>query len=147
MHDPTFKPHFPNNPAVAALASRLAVAPPGPGESNASAIASSAPQRATGAPDAGASLPNIGIGRLRPSIQADPRINAVIVQDTPDRIPIYAELIAQLDVPTPLIEIEALIIDVNSNRLEELGISWSNVSRGGGTATGYGNVSQTTGAI
>ena len=135
------------NPVVTALASRLAVAPGGPNEGlppGATAPATGA--RPTGPVEAG-SLPNIGLGRLRPSIQADPRINALIVQDTPDRIPIYAELIAQLDVPTPLIEIEALIIDVNTNRLEELGISWSSVSRGGGTAAGYGNTSQTTGAI
>ena len=135
------------NAVVTALASRLAVAPGGPGEGlPAGATAPAAAGRPPGAADAG-TLPNIGLGRLRPSIQADPRINALIVQDTPDRIPIYAELIAQLDVPTPLIEIEALIIDVNTNRLEELGISWSSVGRGGGTAVGYGNTSQTTGAI
>jgi len=135
------------NPVVATLASRLAVAPGGPGEGmQAAATPPSGGARTGGATETGA-LPNIGLGRLRPSIQADPRINALIVQDTPDRIPIYAELIAQLDVPTSLIEIEALIIDVNTNRLEELGISWSSVTRGGGTAAGYGNTSQTTGAI
>jgi type III secretion protein C len=74
-----------------------------------------------------------------PSIQADPRINAIIVQDTPDRIPVYERLIAQLDVPTPLIEIEALIIDVNTQRLEELGIAW-NAALGGRAAIGYGDV-------
>ena len=137
----------PQNPVVTALASRLAVAPGGPGEGmQAAATPPSGTARPGGANEA-STVPNIGLGRLRPSIQADPRINALIVQDTPDRIPIYAELIAQLDVPTPLIEIEALIIDVNTNRLEELGISWSSVTRGGGTAAGYGNTSQTTGAI
>ena len=80
--------------------------------------------------------------RVRPSIQSDPRINAIIVQDSPDRIPIYQQLIAALDVPTPLIEIEAMIIDVNTSRLQELGISWNAVTRGGGLAMGYGNVDQ-----
>jgi type III secretion protein C len=139
----------PLNPTVAALASRLAVTPPSATEGLPAQLAGSAQPGAR--PPAGGSdsnaLPNIGMGRFRPSIQADPRINAVIVQDTPDRIPIYAELIAQLDVATPLIEIEALIIDVNTNRLEELGISWSAVGRGGGSVLGYGNTSQTTGAI
>jgi type III secretion protein C len=140
-------PDAQQNAVVTALANRLAVAPGGPGEGlPAGAAAPAAAGRPAAAAEAG-TLPNIGLGRLRPSIQADPRINALIVQDTPDRIPIYAELIAQLDVPTPLIEIEALIIDVNTNRLEELGISWSSVGRGGGTAVGYGNTSQTTGAI
>lgn len=80
--------------------------------------------------------------RVRPSIQSDPRINAIIIQDTPDRIPIYQQLIAALDVATPLIEIEAMIIDVNTSRLQELGISWNAVTRGGGTALGFGNVDQ-----
>lgn len=135
------------NPAVTALASRLAVAPVGPNEGLPPGAAAPVPAARQASQAEAGSLPNVGLGRLRPSIQADPRINALIVQDTPDRIPIYAELIAQLDVPTQLIEIEALIIDVNTNRLEELGISWSSVGRGGGTAVGYGNTSQTTGAI
>lgn len=67
-----------------------------------------------------------GDGRMRPpSIQTDPRLNALIIQDVPERMPIYERLIAELDVPTPLIEIEALIIDVNSDRAQELGINWS----------------------
>ncbi len=59
------------------------------------------------------------------SIQADSRLNAIIVTDTPERIGLYERLITQLDVPSPLIEIEALIIDVNSDRARELGINWS----------------------
>ncbi len=67
-----------------------------------------------------------GDGRMRPpSIQTDPRLNALIIQDSPERMPIYERLIAELDVPTPLIEIEALIIDVNSDRAQELGINWA----------------------
>lgn len=79
--------------------------------------------------------------RLAPSIQADSRLNAIIVQDTADRIPLYKQLIEQLDVPAPLIEIEAMIIDINSSRLDELGIAWS--GRRGGTVGGYGNMSTT----
>jgi type III secretion protein C len=78
--------------------------------------------------------------RTRPSIQADPRINAVIVQDAPERMSMYEQLIAQLDVPTPLIEIEALIIDVNTSRLDELGINWGATARNRGVAVGFGNV-------
>lgn len=61
--------------------------------------------------------------RLAPSIQADSRLNALIIQDTPDRIPLYQALVEQLDIPSPLIEIEATIIDVNSTKLSELGIT------------------------
>jgi type III secretion protein C len=81
--------------------------------------------------------------RMKPSIQSDTRINAIIVQDTPDRMPMYKQLIEQLDVPTPLIEIEALIIDVNSSRLAELGISWNAVGSGQRAALGFGNVNGT----
>jgi type III secretion protein C len=78
--------------------------------------------------------------RSKPSIQSDSRINAIIVQDSPDRMPMYKQIIAQLDVPTPLIEIEALIIDVNTSRLSELGISWGAVGNGQRAALGFGNV-------
>ena len=81
--------------------------------------------------------------RVRPSIQSDTRINAIIVQDTPDRIPMYKQLIAELDVPTPQIEIEALIIDVNSNRLAEMGISWNGVTAQQRLAMGMGNINTT----
>lgn len=79
-----------------------------------------------------------GMRRLAPSIQADSRLNAIIVQDTPERMPLYKSLIEQLDIPSPLIEIEAMIIDINSTRLDELGIAWS--GRSGGTVAGFGNM-------
>lgn len=82
-----------------------------------------------------------GPRRLAPSIQADSRLNALIVQDTPERMPLYKTLIEQLDIPMPLIEIEAMIIDVNSTKLDELGISWS--ARRGGAAGGFGNLAST----
>ena len=99
------------------------------------------------AANAGAPRPSAaarsGVRVREPSIQADPRINAIIVHDIPERIPLYEKLIAQLDVPTSLIEIEAMIIDVNKTRLEELGVAWGAVGRDGGTAIGFGNVSNT----
>ncbi len=83
---------------------------------------------------------NTNASSVRPSIQSDQRINAVIVQDTPERMPLYKELIAQLDVPAPLVEIEALIIDVNINRLTELGLSWNTVMDKQRLALGFGDV-------
>ncbi|MDH5857346.1 type III secretion system outer membrane ring subunit SctC [Lampropedia aestuarii] len=88
---------------------------------------------------------NVVVNRQAPSIEADTRLNALIIQDTPDRMPIYEALIKQLDVPTALIEIEALIIDVNTTRLDELGIAWG--GRKGGTAAGYGDVSEGSGGL
>lgn len=72
----------------------------------------------------------------RPVIQADSRLNALIIKDAPDRMPAYEELIKLLDVPTKLIEIEAVIVDVNSNNLTELGIDWG--ARAGNVAGGFG---------
>jgi type III secretion protein C len=73
---------------------------------------------------------------LRPVIQADSRLNAVIVKDIPQHMPIYEELLKLLDVPTRLIEIEAAIVDVNSSNLAELGIDWG--ARAGSVAGGFG---------
>lgn len=89
------------------------------------------------APRSGAVAKTTEVRRLAPSIQADSRLNAIIVQDTADRIPLYKQLIEQLDVPAPLIEIEAMIIDINTTKLDELGISWG--GRRGGTVAGFGN--------
>lgn len=78
-----------------------------------------------------------GEARFRvPSIQSDPRLNAIIVQDVPERMPMYERLIAQLDIPTALIEIEAMIIDVNTERSKELGINWS--FRSGTSSVSFG---------
>lgn len=87
---------------------------------------------------AGAAGAGTGMRRLAPSIQADSRLNAIIVQDTAERMPLYKSLIEQLDIPSPLIEIEAMIIDINSSRLDELGIAWT--ARRGGSVAGFGSM-------
>jgi len=58
------------------------------------------------------------------SIEVEPRLNAVIVRDAPERLPHYEQLIAALDVEPQSLEIEATIIDVNTDRARELGINW-----------------------
>ncbi len=57
-------------------------------------------------------------------IQADPTLNAVIVQDYKSRIKLYEELIEQLDVPRKQLEISLVIIDLSTNSLEEMGVDW-----------------------
>ncbi len=73
---------------------------------------------------------------LRPVIQADSRLNALIIKDIPSHMPAYEELIKLLDVPTKLIEIEAVIVDVNSSNVADLGIDWG--ARAGSVAGGFG---------
>jgi type III secretion protein C len=81
--------------------------------------------------------PGGGSNAARASIQADARLNAVIIRDTPDRMTMYERLIRELDVPSALIEIEATIIDVNTTRTDELGINWAN--RRNDRTVGFGN--------
>ncbi len=57
-------------------------------------------------------------------VEADSRLNAVVVRDAPDRLPLYEQLIAALDVEPQALEIEATIIDLNTDRLRQLGINW-----------------------
>ena len=76
-----------------------------------------------------------------PRIEADPRLNAVIVRDLPERLDRYAALIKSLDVEPQSLEIEATIIDINTDRMRELGINWrynhglSSLLVGNGTAS------------
>src|SRR5699024_11079397 len=63
-----------------------------------------------------------GSGNVR--IVADSFRNAIIVRDRPDRLPMYDDLIRQLDIPQQMIEIEATIIDVNKKKLRQWGINW-----------------------
>ena len=74
-----------------------------------------------------------GLGAEAPRraiVEADPRLNALIVRDAAERMPLYRRLIARLDRPVALIHIDAMIVDVNTSRLDELGISWR--ARAGG---------------
>ena len=57
-------------------------------------------------------------------VEADTRLNAVLVRDLPERLNQYDKLIEALDVEPQAIEIEATIIDLKTDRLRELGINW-----------------------
>lgn len=73
------------------------------------------------------------------SIEADVRLNAIVMKGPADLLAGYQSLISALDTPAGLVEIEAVTIDVNKSRLEELGIDWSanarNLRLGFGDAT------------
>ncbi len=57
-------------------------------------------------------------------IEADGRLNAVLVRDAAERMPMYESLIQALDVEPLAVEIEATLIDVNTDKLRQLGIQW-----------------------
>ena len=70
-------------------------------------------------------------------IVADTLGNSVIVRDRADRMDEYEQLISALDVEPEMIEIEATIIDLNTDRLRDLGINWR-VQDEGGTGAIFG---------
>ncbi|AJP59423.2 EscC/YscC/HrcC family type III secretion system outer membrane ring protein [Pandoraea vervacti] len=72
-----------------------------------------------------------------PRFSADPRRNAVIVRERRRNLPIYGDLIEQLDVRPRLVDISVAIIDVNASDIAELGVDISGSARLGG----FGSVS------
>ena len=72
-----------------------------------------------------------------PIIQADNRLNTVIIRDKSGNLPIYKALIDLLDVPAPLIQIEVLILDIDQLKINQAGINWWG-STGRGLSGGFG---------
>lgn len=74
-------------------------------------------------------------------IVSDTRLNAVIVRDLASRLSAYDSLISSLDVESQMVEIEATIIDINTDKARELGVNWrysvddADVLFGSGTAS------------
>ena len=60
-----------------------------------------------------------------PMVEADVRINAVIIRDDPSRRDYYQALINEFDQAPKMVEIEAMIIDINRSKLKDLGIDWT----------------------
>lgn len=59
-----------------------------------------------------------------PMVAAEIRSNSVVVRDTPDRLPRYTELIKALDIEPVVVELETTIVDVNVDKLQQLGVNW-----------------------
>lgn len=68
------------------------------------------------------------------NIMADPRVNAVLVNDAEYRMPYYAKVIADLDKPVELVEIHAAIVDIDSDFKRDLGVTYQ--ARTAGTRAG-----------
>jgi type III secretion protein C len=58
-----------------------------------------------------------------PNIVADPYHNSILIRDKPERMSVYEDLIAVLDVEPHLVEIKSTIIDIDKRRLKKLGIN------------------------
>lgn len=78
-----------------------------------------------GSLDTGASLtPRAPVNASKIRVEADVRNNAVLIYDLPERQALYRELITQLDVARKLVEIDAIILDIERSQLREFGVNW-----------------------
>jgi type III secretion protein C len=111
----------PNNrvPPLPALAGLGTVAPPAPPSSIGASLPPGAPPPSRAPEEERAPAAPAG-----PSIEADPRGTAILVRDRAENMPAYASLIESLDMRPGVLEIDATIIEVTDNALNELGIDW-----------------------
>lgn len=58
---------------------------------------------------------------LHPFVSADVRNNALLIRDDPSKRDQYQSLVSQIDIPQKLVEIDAMIVDVDRKSLNELG--------------------------
>ncbi|WP_206956906.1 type III secretion system outer membrane ring subunit SctC [Trinickia acidisoli] len=77
-----------------------------------------------------------------PVIRADPITNSVLVRDVPQRIDQYAALVDALDVRPTVIEIEAHIIEIDNDFLQQIGVDWHAHNSHVDLQTGSGTTSQ-----
>ena len=66
-----------------------------------------------------------------PFINADVRTNAVLVWDFEENLARHKAIVEALDRPQALVEIRAVIMDVETERSRDLGISWEMADKGG----------------
>jgi general secretion pathway protein D len=55
---------------------------------------------------------------------ADERLNVLVVRDTPEVVHLVEQLVATLDLAEPEVMMAVEVMEVASNRLDELGLSW-----------------------
>lgn len=65
----------------------------------------------------------------RGSLQVDQRTNTVIVQDVMSNVERLIELARRLDKQTPLVNIQARIVEATSNFARDLGVQWGGASQ------------------
>ncbi|MDW6001978.1 type III secretion system outer membrane ring subunit SctC [Vibrio mangrovi] len=58
------------------------------------------------------------------TVSADTRNNAILIRDDYSKKDMYRRLIHKLDQPRSVVEIDAIILDIDKNKLDELGINW-----------------------
>lgn len=76
---------------------------------------------------AAATTPQAGPGNITdlPNIAVDTRSNAILIYDDLAYRDFYENLINDLDLPLQMIELQAMVIDVNKDKISDLGITWN----------------------
>ena len=88
-------------------------------------LGSTATTGLNGSTDTGMSItPRAPVSPARIRVEADLRNNAILIYDVPERQAMYRELITQLDVARKLVEIDAIILDIERTQLREFGVRW-----------------------
>lgn len=64
-----------------------------------------------------------------PTITADSRTNTILIRDAKSKYEFYKELIDKLDQPMAMIEVEAMMVEVNESALKELGLEFGLLTR------------------
>jgi general secretion pathway protein D len=54
----------------------------------------------------------------------DDRLNLLIIRDTPEVVHLVEQLIESIDLPEPEVVMEVQVLEVSSDQLDELGLSW-----------------------
>jgi type IV pilus assembly protein PilQ len=76
----------------------------------------------------------------RGDVKVDDRTNTLIVKDVPKNIPSAKDLVRYLDRKTPLVLIEARIIEASLSFQRELGVQWGMLVGGGKATVGGGSL-------
>jgi len=110
--------------------------PVGDAEANTMRKAQKAIDMETGAPKVSnltkdKSLQQLGTATSKDgvSIGGDSRTNSILIRDYPERFVYYKSLIDQLDQASPMIEVEATLVEVDSGLLKELGVDYDLTAR------------------
>lgn len=54
----------------------------------------------------------------------DERLNLIVVRDTPEVISLVERMLANLDLPDPEVMLEVEVMEISSNKLDEVGLQW-----------------------
>lgn len=89
-------------------------------------VANAGPQNYLSGFNSNGSSSNSKVDKNRvPMVEADVRMNAIIIRDDSSKKEYYQALINEFDQAPKMVEIEAMIIDINRSKLKDLGIDWT----------------------